>query len=135
MNKRPLSVTIICWIHILLGGLLLLGTLLRMLQPDSRQIIFQHLGYFLITRTPQIFSIICGVFMLLGFNWARLLIFVWFATAAISIALFQPGSIWKPALLFIVSVYFLFRPVATAYFRGPSHESPELPKTDDKPVA
>jgi hypothetical protein len=135
MNKCPLSVTIICWIHILLGSLLLLGTLLRLFQPDSRQIIFQHFGYFLITRTPQILSIICGVFMLFGFNWARQLIFVWFASAAISIALFQPGSIWKPVLLFIVSVYFLFRQPASDYFRGVSHELAEIPKTDDKPVA
>jgi len=135
MNKRPLSVTIICWIHILLGSLLFLGTLLRLLQPDSRQIILQHIGYFLITRTPPILSIICGVFMLLGRNWARRLFFIWFAMAAISIVSFQPWNIWKPTLLFVISIYFLFRQPATDYFRGVSHELPEIPKTDDKPVA
>ena len=73
--------------------------------------------------------------MLRGCNWARQLIFVWFVVAAFSIVIYQPWNIWKPLLLFIVAVFFLFRPIATVYFQGIDHEKPEIPKTDDKPVA
>jgi hypothetical protein len=135
MKKRPLSVTIISWIYILLSILILFGTLLRMLHPAFRQAVLQHLDSFMFTRLGPVLGIICGIFMLRGCNWARQLIFVWFAIAALSIVVFQPWDIWKPTLLFIIAVFFLYRPSAADYFRAARHESPEIPKSDDKPVA
>jgi hypothetical protein len=58
-----------------------------------------------------------GMFMLLGFGWARWLLVGWFAITALGFLLYSPLRLVLPGALFIVSLVFLFRPPATEYFR------------------
>lgn len=69
-----------------------------------------------LSRSAQIVS---GVFMLDGRDWARWLLVVWLAFHVIVGALHSPVQLLTHLLLFLVGLYFLFRPAASAYFRGP----------------
>jgi hypothetical protein len=120
--KRPLSITIISWIFIL-GGIISLHAMYRGLtNPDTGQnmsmFISVHPVYFTFTHFAAILAIICGIFILFGFNWARWLLFVWFVEATIADAMIVPSHFWKPCVLFVPAVCFLFRQPATDYFRG-----------------
>ena len=63
-------------------------------------------------------QIIAGVFMLYGHNWARWLLVVWLAFHVIVGALHSPFHFVTHVLFFVVGLYLLFRPAASAYFRG-----------------
>jgi hypothetical protein len=138
MSKRPRSVTVISWIFIAFGGIALLTSLLPKLPGAEEHIAefrSQHPVQYALIYVGPILAVICGVFMLRGCNWARWLLVVWFGHNVVGNALHSPLRLLLPGLLFAAAVYFLFRPQATAYFRGTSAEPPQIPKSDDTPVA
>jgi hypothetical protein len=138
MNKRPRSITVISWIFIAFGGIALLTSLLPPVDAaaDQRLTEFrsQHPFQFALIYVSPILAVVCGVFMLRGCNWARWLLVVWFGHNAIGNILHSPARFFLPGFLFGVAVFFLFRPQATAYFRGTSAEPPQIPTTDDAPM-
>jgi hypothetical protein len=69
-----------------------------------------------------------ALFMLYGFNWARWLLVVWMAFHLVIGALHSPFQLLTHTLIFAVVLYFLFRPPASAYFRGTRAEPPQIPK-------
>ena len=73
------------------------------------------LGWVCVVR---ILAVLCGVFMLRGFNWARWLLLVWIAYHVILSVFHSPFELAVHGLLFAVIAYFLFRPQASVYFRG-----------------
>jgi hypothetical protein len=73
--------------------------------------------------------------MLRGLNWARWLLAVWMAYHVVLSILHSPVELMMHVLLFGVMGYFLFRPQASAYFRGRSAELPQVPNENDRPAA
>jgi hypothetical protein len=124
MKPRPTSITVISWILIVVGAISLITTTVTLNNPMAKE---------LMARSPiplpvqcailyvgLVVIIISGVAMLKSLNWGRLLYVIWsaagfvinFATAPMKIAII-PGF-----LLYIVVVFFLFRPKANQFFAG-----------------
>jgi hypothetical protein len=124
MNKRPLSITVISWIFVVAGvvGVAYHAVSFKAERPMA--------GEFLWVCLVRLLAILCGVFTLRGSNWARWGLVVWLGYHVILSVLHTPFELVVHSLLFAAVLYFLFRPQASAYFRGtlpPSH----LPKSDD----
>jgi hypothetical protein len=127
MNKRPRSITIISWIFILFGSISFLSSLLPYVDASSVERI-AYLNAHWMVHIARIVAVVCGVFMLYGFNWARWLLVVWVGFHIILSALHSPMALFVHGLLFAVVLYFLFRPQASAYFRSTRSEPPQIPK-------
>ena len=114
MKKRPLSITIISWLFLATGaiGLAYHGTEFKAQRPFENDAVWVCL--------VRLLAILCGAFMLRGSNWARWLLVVWMGYHIVLSALHSPLQLFVHSLLFAVILYLLFRPQATAYFRGPS---------------
>jgi hypothetical protein len=126
MKKRPRSVTIISGIFIAFGGIALLTSLLPPVDTvpmqDVAELKAQHPFESAPVYVARILAVLCGVFMLYGFNWARWLLVVWMGFHVVVGVLHSPFSFLVHSLLFAVLVYFLFRPAAAGYFRGTKAE-------------
>lgn len=112
MSNRPRSITVISWIFIAAGavGLSYHATEFkaqRAFEPDLLWVGFVRL-----------LAILCGVFLLRGRNWARWALVVWLGYHVGLSLLHKPFELIVHGLLFAVVLYFLFRPQASAYFRG-----------------
>jgi hypothetical protein len=136
MSKRPRSVTVISWISIPFGGLVLFMSLLPK-QPGAEASLAgfrsQHPFVYAYIVFGAALAVVCGVFMLRGRNWARWLFVLWFGYNVISKVVHSPLRLLIPGLLFAVVVYLLFRPQASDFFR--QTEAPQIPKTDGTPLA
>jgi hypothetical protein len=116
-SSRPLSITIISWVFIAMGCITFAAGLLLLIGEEGVQgsaIVQSYLesGLALLTR---FLSIICGVFILYGYNWARWLLVVWMAFHVI-ISFNSTIELIVHSLLFSLVIFFLFRPRASAYF-------------------
>jgi uncharacterized membrane protein len=131
MNKRPASVTIISWLFIALGGISLIAGLFRPggTTASGANAADPAIDTWLVPGV-RILAVVCGAFMLRGFNWARRLLVVWIAYHVILSALHSTLQLVVHGLLFGVALYFLFRPAATAYFRGPNAGSTQNPPAE-----
>ena len=129
MRERPLSVTVIGWIFIAVGAIALVVGWVPLAQrlTEFKEHPFENAPVFL----ARVLAVLCGVFMLCGFNWARWLLVVWIGYHVVIGLLHSPGSGLVHGLLFAVVVYFLFRPRASAYFRVRSAEPPVVPERDN----
>ncbi len=69
MSRRPLSVTVISWVFIVLGGLALVAGWL----PPAQRLAecWAHPFEFGLVQALRIIEVVSGVFMFSGFNWAR----------------------------------------------------------------
>jgi hypothetical protein len=134
MKKRPLSVTVISWILIVIGALsiatemamrdnpMVRDMMARTPMPVSVQYALQYLGLAL--------TVVSGIFMLRGKAWARLLYVAWgavglligLATSPVKMAMI-PGTV-----IFAIIVFFLFRRSAGEYFSpsAPQNGSPDI---------
>jgi len=112
MKKRPLSITIISWLFVAAGviGLAYHATEFK----EDRRFEYDAVWVCLV----RLLAILCGVFMLRGSNWARWLLLVWIAFHVVLSAFHSLTELVVHSLLFAVIGYFLFRPQASAYFRG-----------------
>lgn len=124
MRRRPLSVSIISWIFIVLAVLGLGGILVFMNVPEVRETVEKG------RLSPEMqlaWSIaglavlaVSGIGMLSGRNWARLLYVIWTVFSIIA-GLFtapSPAAMIPSLVAFLVFAYFLFCPAANDYFRG-----------------
>ena len=114
MNKRPLSVTVIGWIFIAAGviGFAYHVTEFKTLRPFPNEIVW--------SACVRLVAVLGGVFVLRGHNWARWLLLAWLAFHVILSAFHAWSELIVHGLLFVVVAYVLFRPRASAYFRGAS---------------
>jgi hypothetical protein len=133
MNKRPTSITVLGWLFIAFGSIALLSNLLPLVNSSATQRIADLKAHWII-HVARLVAPLCGVFMLYGFNWARWLLLVWLGFHVIISVLHSPLQLLLHCLLFAVVVYFLFRPRASAYFRGRRAEPSQIPKADDTGV-
>src|SRR5438067_116289 len=109
MSKRPRSVTVVSWIFIVFGAIALLTSLLPKFGAEASIAEFrsQHPFRYSLLYVGPILAVVCGAFMLRGFNWARWLLVVWFGYNVIGNVLHAPSRLLLPGLLFGVAVFFL----------------------------
>lgn len=116
MPKRPRLITVICWLFIVLGTVSLLSSLLPYWNQTPAERIDELKAHWIVHLARTV-AIVCGVFMLYGFNWARWLLVIWIGFHIIIGALHSPLQLVVHGLLFVVVLYIVFRPDANIYFR------------------
>lgn len=107
MNKRPLAITIIGWLFIVVG-VVALGY-------HSTHRSEEHLLWILFVR---FLALVCGVAMLFRQNWARWLTVAWLGYHVYLSVHHELSELIIHAVLLVVIAWFLFRSSSTAYFRG-----------------
>jgi hypothetical protein len=122
MKERPTSVTVIAWILIILGGISIITSTISLNNPMAKELMAKSpipvSAQIIMMYAGLLVSIVSGIGMLKGHNWARLLYVIWGAigfvisllTSPIKVALI-PGFV-----VFVIIVFFLFRPIAQQYF-------------------
>jgi hypothetical protein len=122
MNKRPKSITVIAWILIISPIFFLIYNIINFYDPVTRKLMLQNSLplsiQFVVKHFGLAISLISGIAFLKRQNWARFLYAGWcvigfiigFATSSMRIVTL-PGF-----ALFLVELFFLFRPKANAYF-------------------
>ncbi len=111
-KKRPLSVIIISCVYILAGAIGFAYHFTEFLAPNPFQ--YDIVGIALVRLT----AVVCGVYMLLGHNWARWVALAWIALHVILSAFHSLPQFAIHCLFLAVITWFLFRPEVTRYFRG-----------------
>ena len=117
MNKRPVSVTIVATLYLMVGTV---GFAVH-----GRAALARHAFQYddALIELTELTAIVCGVFLLQGRNWARWLSVAWIGLHLIFSFFDSPqffDSLQKGAIhsLFLVLIaYFLFRPDARTYFQ------------------
>jgi hypothetical protein len=110
-NKRPLAVTIIGWVYIVMGTI---GFAYHLTEFKPQRP-FQY--DFVWVELVRLLAIVCGVYMLRGRNWARWLALVWMGYHVILSGFHSWFELAVHGLLCAAFGYFLFRPRAARYFR------------------
>jgi hypothetical protein len=110
MNKRPLPVTLISLLIAAAGAVGLAYHLNELKLPHP----FQNDA--VLVELIRLAAIVCGVYMLLGRNWARWLSIAWIGFHVVVSAFHSLPEFAFHGLLFAVFAYVLFRPRATEYF-------------------
>lgn len=108
-NPRPLSVTILACIFLLVGvaGFVFHFRELLPLQRDG-----------ILVELTEILAVVAGAFMLRGHNWARWLALAWMAFH-VAISISDPvKKLAMHAVIFVLIAWILLRPPAGRYFRG-----------------
>jgi len=124
MKPRPTSITVISWILIVVGVISLITSTAALNNPMAKELMARSpiplpVQYAML-YVGLLVTIISGGVMLKALNWGRLLYVIWsavgfvisLATSPIKMAII-PGF-----LLYLVVVFFLFRPKANQFFAG-----------------
>ncbi len=109
--KRPLAVTIISWVYIVMG---VVGFIypFRELRTDDL-----HSGAVWIEGL-RILAVVAGCFMLAKKDFARWLAILWIGLH-VGISFYNEWTqVMMHAIFFVLIAYFLTRPVANVYFRS-----------------
>jgi hypothetical protein len=124
MPQRPTSLTIIGWFVLVMAGFGLVAQITARNNPMAQQMLAQSplpaWVHLLVGVAGIIVSAACGYGILKGLNWSRLLYIGWSLFSLVFGLLTVPfTSIALLGLLFVgVMAFFLFRPVANAWFTG-----------------
>jgi hypothetical protein len=118
MNKRPLSVTVIAWLYLIMGvvGLAYHATELKIARPLENDAVW--------VCFVRLLAIIAGAFMLRGRNWARWLAVAWMAWHVYLSAFHPLSELIMHSVLLVVFALFLFRPPASVWFRAAKTNAP-----------
>ena len=120
MRKRPISITVIAWLMIVIGGILLIkyvGNLpgvKGMMNRSPIYILRLIFSYVIISV-----ALISGIGILTRQNWARFLYLIcWIINFIIFMIYSQPITtrVIVGIILFLITIYFLFNPKANEYF-------------------
>ena len=116
MKSRPVSVTIIAWLFVVVGaGDIVLGLSdIRRHQFHSDSLWPAGLG---------LVAIVCGLFLLRRSNWARWIAVAWLAFH-VALSFDSRSKFIVHGVLLALLAYFLFRKRANAYFRPAELENP-----------
>ncbi|MBN1548002.1 MAG: hypothetical protein JW902_15225 [Syntrophaceae bacterium] len=122
MKKRPLSLTIIGWLLIIMGISSIFATSAYLKNPEVIEAMAQSplplsLQHAMLALGVMIMTG-CGIGILKGKNWARMLYLGWgLFSILVSLAIGSLHVSMLPSLiLFFIMAYFLFRPKAQIYF-------------------
>ena len=111
MRKRPLAVTIIACVYIVMGAV---GFAYHASEFTGRRQLPNDL---ILVELIRLIAVVSGVYMLRGSNWARWLALVWIGCHVILSAFHSPMELVLHGLLFAAIAYFLSRPTVAQYFR------------------
>ncbi len=126
MAARPTSVTVVAWILIVLTVISLGSSLFMTNNPNAREIMAKTpipiVLQFVLLYLGLAINLVCGVGVLMGSNWARVLYAVWGVFSfGLNFAVSPMKVVLLPSLVvFGLILFFLFRPAATAYFTAPT---------------
>jgi len=112
MMNRPLAITIIGWLFIIVGGL---GIAHQIAGIIAGQPFDSDLGWVCLVG---LVALIGGAFLLRGRGWARWLLAAWMLFHLVISALHSVVQLVVHALLFAVIGYFLFQRRASAFLRS-----------------
>lgn len=112
MNQRPVSITIIACIYLVMGAIGFAYHLIeyRIPHPFQYDIVWIELIFLL--------AGVSGAYMLRGHNWARWLAFAWIAFHVVLSVFHALSQLAIHSLLCAILGYFLFRASASRYFRA-----------------
>jgi hypothetical protein len=112
-SKRPISITILACIYLAVGAIGFVGHFRELLahHPDAVAI-----------EITEFIAIVCGVFLLLGHNWARWLAVAWIAFHVVLSAFHSLPEFAIHALFCAAIAWILFRPESVRYFRATRSE-------------
>jgi hypothetical protein len=113
-NTRPLSVTLVACLYILIGvvGFVFHFKELLSRQPDAVAI-----------ELTELMGLLAGAFMLRGHNWARWLALAWIAFHVIVSAFHPLMELALHSVFLIVIAWVLLRPAGARYFRHVASEA------------
>jgi hypothetical protein len=108
MNKRPLLVTILAYLLIVMGavGIAYHLTEFRSTPPSE----------YLLVLFVRLLAIVCGVFLLRGQGWARWLAMAWIAFHVVVSYFHSMQEAAMHAVIFVAFAVVLFMPAANRYF-------------------
>jgi hypothetical protein len=112
MKKLPLTVIVIGCLYVVVGVGAAVGHLAQYNPhaPFDYDIVWASL--------VNLMALVAGIFMLRAANWARWLAIVWMGVH-VGLSVFHARlELVLHSLLFVVLVYFLFRPRVNKFFRG-----------------
>jgi hypothetical protein len=118
MKARPLSVTIIGWLFVLLGSISLVSGLLPLAGANAAQLLAEFRMHWMV-HLSHLAALVGGLFMLRGHNWARWLLVAWMVFHIVIGALHGWIPFLTHVVIFSVVLFFLFRRTASEYFAGP----------------
>jgi len=129
MSKRPMSITLIAWLLIAVGSYFLIIDFNKL--PAIKEMLYvepARLAQLFFNYIKMIVPLSAGIAMLNRRNWGRYLyLFFWISNFIIfwirSIALTNGAA--GGMILFLITVFFLFRPPANDYFSGKKPISPQ----------
>jgi len=111
MNRRPISVTVIAWVYIVVGAI---GFAYHFTEFNAQHPFRDDTVWVELVRLT---AVVCGAYMLRRHNWARWLALAWIAFHVILSAFHTRSELAIHGLFCAVLAYFLFRPTASRYFR------------------
>lgn len=138
MPKRPLSVSIIARLLIVLGAVSLFMTISFFNSPEVRAALAHNTLPIPVQYAMGIVGlsvmVISGLAMLRGRHWGRVLYITWtlFGTLVGLFTVPQKLTLIPGFVLFLIMIFFLFRPAANAFFRAVPADSA---LQDDTPQA
>ena len=131
MNQRPVSLSVIAWILIVMGALSLITVPFLFNNPNALEMLKQNPlpipVQFATSMLSPIVSIVSGIAILKGKNWGRFFYVIWWLigfavgliTTPVKVAMI-PGTV-----VFLVIVYFLFNRKASEFFTSGKVEGHE----------
>ena len=117
MRTRPLSLTIVGWLFILVGVGGLIHGLLPLMKSSPSGISQHELRDAFYVLLSELLAISGGVLILRGSNWGRGLVVLWMAFHIVLSIMHVISELLIHCAMFAVILYFLLRPEASAYFR------------------
>jgi hypothetical protein len=112
--KRPLAVTILACVYLAVG-VIGFAFHFRELLASQHDAVWAEL--------TELAAILCGVFLLLGHNWARWLALAWIAFHVVLSAFHAIPELVIHAVFCAVIVWILFRSGTARYFRSARGEA------------
>jgi hypothetical protein len=123
MKERPTSISVIAWFLIGMGGISLIVTTFMITNPIVHDLMSKSSPIpipvqYAISYVGIVITIVSGIAMLKGCNWARFLYIIWNIVGfLIMITTSSMKAAMIPSLVFFLIVtFFLFRPKANAFF-------------------
>ena len=113
--RRPLSITIISWLFMILGSIALLSALLPLSGANTAQLLAEFKTHWMV-YLARLAAVVSGLFMLRGHNWARWLLVVWIAFHIVLSVLHSWLQLLIHVLVFSVILFFLFRRRSSEFF-------------------
>ena len=101
--KRPLAVTLIGWLLVVVG---VSGFVLHLYEAKPRHALQGENPWILAT---ELVAVVGGAFLLRGKSWARWVVMAWMAFH-VAISFNSPRQLVIHGAIFVLFAYFLFRP-------------------------